>query len=199
MKSDKRDVVSELGSLSIAFREFVHEASGADLAAAIESEGDDPRSAATEGRALVTQLLAKRGYRAGSGGATCGDVKEALALHEGLSALIQLLRRREGWTEEDLAEKARVEVEEISRIEFDPTYTPNPRTIYQLEQVFRLPNRTLVRLSGAMKGCSREFADEVMRFAVNAKSITKLNRAEKRLLNEFVKFLSTSEPEKGRG
>ena len=66
---------------------------------------------------------------------------------------------------------------------------PNPRTIYQLEQTFRLPQRTLVKLSGMTGTRSGEFTEQVMRFAANAQTMTSLNKAEKKILNEFMKFL----------
>lgn len=112
-------------------------------------------------------------------------------LHEALSALVQLLRKRDNLSEEELANRARIDVTEIRRIECDRSYIPAPRTIYQLEQTFKLPRRTLVKLSGLTKVHSKEFTEEAVRFAAHSKAIQKISRDERRLLNEFVKFLSS--------
>jgi transcriptional regulator with XRE-family HTH domain len=112
--------------------------------------------------------------------------------HEGLRLLLQLLRRRAGLTEEQLAEAARIEVAEIRRIEYDPAYTPMPRTVYQLEQYFRLPKRSLAKLAGMTRQPSTQFQEEVLRFAASAKAIGKLTSDEKKTLNAFVRFLASN-------
>ena len=190
MNEKKADILKKVSAFSRAFREVVLEADPKDLEEAIAGEGEDPQKLAKSGRTVASQALKRNQMRV--------EVEEqerveVEALHEGLSALIQLLRRREGMSEEDLAKKARVDVEEIRRIEMDRSYTPSPRTIYQLGQVFRLPSRTLVLLSGAKKRTRPYFTNEVMRFAANAKTMGKLNSSEMKLLNEFVNFLSSQE------
>jgi transcriptional regulator with XRE-family HTH domain len=193
MKEKKADIFQNASAFSKAFREFILGADSKDLEEAIASEGEDPKELAARGRAITLQALKRHEIwvRAEEQART-----EAEALHEGLSALLQLLRRKEGMSEEDLAKKARVDVEEIRCLECDMSYTPSPRTIYQLEQVFKLPSRTLVLLSGAKKRTSPGLTNEVMRFAANAKTMGKLNSAEMNLLNEFVNFLSSQEGDK---
>ena len=61
-----------------------------------------------------------------------------------------MLRRREQLSADELAQEARVNASELRRIELDPTFDPNPRTIFQLEQYFKLSSRSLVVLSGAV-------------------------------------------------
>lgn len=190
MTDKKGNLPNEANALSRAFREFVLEADAKDLEEAIVAMGEDSKQLAESSRAIAVEALKRNEMRVG---VENQERVEAEALHEGLSALIQLLRRREGMSEEDLAKRARVDVEEIRRIEVDRSYTPSPRTIYQLEQVFRLPSRTLVLLSGAKKRTRPDFTNEVMRFAANAKTMGKLNSAEMKLLNEFVNFLSSQE------
>lgn len=190
MIKKKTDTINEASALSRAFREFVAEADGKDLEEALTDQGWNPKELAQNGKAIALKALRQNEMRMR---AEAQERMEAETLHEGLSALIQLLRRKEEMSEEDLAKKARVDVEEIRRIELDRSYTPTPRTIYQLEQVFKLPSRTLVVLSGATKRTSPRFTSEVMRFAANAKTMTKLNAAEMKLLSEFVKFLSSKE------
>ena len=193
MKEKKADLFQNANALSKVFRELIFEAEPKDLEEAIAAEGEDPKELAERGRAIAIRALKQHEIQVRSEEEARAETE---ALHEGLSALIQLLRRKEGMSDEDLAKKARVDVGEIRRIEFDLSYTPNPRTIYQLEQVFKLPSRTLVLLSGAKKRTTPGLTNEVMRFAANAKTMGKLNSAEMKLLNEFVNFLSSQETHK---
>lgn len=188
MNEKKADTLQKASAFSRAFREIVLEADPKDLEEAIAGEGEDPQKLAESGRTIAAQALKRNETRVQ---AEEQERVEVEALHEGLSTLIQLLRRREGMSEEDLAKKARVDVEELRLIEVDRSYTPSPRTIYQLEQVFGLPTRTLVLLSGAKKRTNPDFTSEVMRFAANAKTMGKLNSSEMKLLNGFVNFLSS--------
>lgn len=57
------------------------------------------------------------------------------------STLINLQRRALHLTLEELAQKARVELEEVVNIEEDGSYTPEPRTVCNLANVLRLPER----------------------------------------------------------
>jgi len=111
-------------------------------------------------------------------------------LHKGLNSLLTMLRRRDELDESELALRADVPEEEIRRIEFDPTYLPSPRTIYKLEQAFALPSGVLAKLTGAIKHHSPEFEERALEFAANAKSIGKLTKAERELLNAYVKFIT---------
>ena len=173
-------------NFSEAFCSFVHTASEKELRDAIETVGESPDSLAQKGRAIAEKSV--RQYVA-EPEEESRKKREFTALRQAMSALLQLLRRREGLSHDELAKRARVESEEIRRIESDLSYMPNPRTIYQLEQTFRLPQRTLVKLSGMTGTRSGEFTEQVMRFAANAQTMTSLNKAEKKILNEFMKFL----------
>ena len=53
--------------------------------------------------------------------------------------LINLSRRKRGWSIEELAESSRIDVSEAIRIEHDPAYIPGPRTVYQLSTTLDLP------------------------------------------------------------
>lgn len=119
------------------------------------------------------------------------DVGRLKALHEGLGALLVLLRRKAGLSQEEVSERARVDVKEIQAIETDPTFEPSPRTIFQLEQLFHLPERTLVKLSGITTIPNEEFTEEVTRFAADARAMNTLSKEETKLVNAFIRFLST--------
>jgi transcriptional regulator with XRE-family HTH domain len=168
---------------------FVHDANDKELRDAIEASGENPDALAQRGRAIAERALKR--YVAGLEAESLNS-SEGLILREAMSALLQLLRRREGLSRDQLAERARVEITEIRMLESDTSFVPSPRTIYQLEQTFRLPQRTLLKLSGMTGHRSGEFAQEVMRFAANAKTMNSLTRAEKKVLSDFVEFLITT-------
>ncbi len=113
-----------------------------------------------------------------------------IVLHKGLNTFLVLLRRRDGLDESQLAAKADVDEEEIRSIESQPGFVPNPRTIFKLEKQFDLPTGVLAKLCGAVKHNSPVLEERALAFAANSKSIGKLTREEKKLLNEFIKFLT---------
>lgn len=154
------------------------------LRAALSEIGVDPIELINRGRAAIDRAI--------SSVDETRKLPNAGDQHEGLCIFLRLLRRRDNLSEEQLAERARVDVAEIRRIEYDRTYTPLPRTIYQLEQVFNLPRRSLVRLSGLTRQESPDFTKEVLRFAASAKNIERLTRDERKILNAFVHFLSAA-------
>jgi transcriptional regulator with XRE-family HTH domain len=119
-----------------------------------------------------------------------GKIEEANSLSLIFGKLLILLRRKEGISEEELAQRACVEADEILRIEYDPKYIPSPRTTVQLEKYFNLPNQSLIKLSGAVVEHADEYQKEITRYAAKMKSMDKLNSEEKELLNSFVDFLS---------
>ena len=113
-----------------------------------------------------------------------------VVLHKGFSSLLQMLCRRDGYDQEELARRAEVDAGEIRRIGLDPDYMPTPRTIFKLEKVFSLPSGVLAKLSGAIRQNSPSLESRALQFAANAKTMGRLTGQERELLNEFVKFLS---------
>ena len=173
-------------NFSETFCSFVRTADEKELRDAIEAVGESPDSLAQQGKAIAEKAVKQ--YVADPEKESRKE-REFTGLRQAMSALLQLLRRREGLSQDELAKRARVESEEIRRIESDLSYIPNPRTIYQLEQTFRLPQRALVKLSGMTGTRSGEFTQQVMRFAANAQTMASLTKAEKKILNEFMEFL----------
>jgi transcriptional regulator with XRE-family HTH domain len=104
-------------------------------------------------------------------------------------SLIQLLRREKSLTLEKLAEKARVDINELINIEQDPDYEPRPRTVHQLAGVLGLPKRTLVKLSNLTHVHDDELNVAAVRFAARSSTMVELSREERRALAEFVYFL----------
>lgn len=162
--------------ISHALREILLEASEDELQEALSEVGENFDSLATSGQVVAQLALAD------------ADKNYVQDLHRGLSTLIQMLRRRDRISIDELSRRARVDASELHRIEIDPTFDPNPRTIYQLEQYFALPSRSLVVLSGAVR-VDNDVRTEAMRFAANSENISELSREERNLLSRFVKFL----------
>ena len=160
-----------------ALRAILIEATEDELRDAFADTGEDFDTLAAEGKAVVQGALSE-----------VGDSADVQDLHRGLGALVQMLRRRNQLSVDDLARDARVAASELRRIELDPAFDPNPRTIVQLEQYFKLPQRSLVVLSGAVR-VAEDVREEAVRFAASSEHISGLTREERRLLNEFVKFL----------
>jgi len=166
-----------------AMREMLIEAPAAEVDALAREQGLDTRKLSEIGRSTVQSAIAQHKQNVAKHGSLT-------LLHKGLSSLLIMLRRRDNVDETELALKANVDEAEIRRIEFDSSYLPSPRTIYNLEKAFSLPPGVLAKLSGAIVHHSPAMEGRVMEFAANAKSIGKLSREEKQLLNAFVKFLT---------
>jgi len=151
-------------------------------------EDEDSLQLVRDGRKAVESAIEK-----------CLSIKEkgtrdnmSQELHKSLGILLQLLRRNKRISIEMLANEARIEISEITKIECDPCFTPSPRTIYQLESYFQLPPKSLLKLTSAYQNVPDEFRDEVIRFAAKSDSIHKLTKEEHKLLKSFVSFLSKS-------
>lgn len=105
--------------------------------------------------------------------------------------LIELSRRKRRLTIEQLAAETRVEVAELVAIEHkQPGHIPRPRTIHQLATFFRLPEKGLMKLSGAVVSRDENLRNAALRFAAKSAGLDKLTKSEEELLNEIVKCLS---------
>ena len=181
--SNGRTQLKDTDAVFRAMREMLIEAPAAEVDALAKESGLDTRKLSESGRNVVRSAIAQHKQNRAK--------EESLAvLHKGLSSLLIMLRRRDNIDEAELALKANVDESEIRRIEFDSSYLPSPRTIYHLERAFLLPSGVLAKLSGAIVHHSPAMEGRVMAFAANAKSMGKLSREEKQLLNAFVKFLT---------
>ncbi|EDX79995.1 MAG: XRE family transcriptional regulator [Alphaproteobacteria bacterium] len=117
------------------------------------------------------------------------DDDKVVRLTEAFGVLVRQLRRRQQWTVDQLAQKARVDPGELRSIERDPHYRPRPRVVHQLAAVFKMPERPLMKLSGATITRDQGFEAEAMRFAAKSDDLSKLTRDEQRVLNDYVKYL----------
>ena len=105
--------------------------------------------------------------------------------------LIELRRREQRLSVEELAEKADVELPELLDIEHgELTSPPEVRTVFNLATTLKLPQQRLMQLAGLAEAKDEGFRDAAVRFAARSESIDKLTREEHRALEEFVKFLA---------
>jgi transcriptional regulator with XRE-family HTH domain len=102
--------------------------------------------------------------------------------------LIEYARRAKGWSVEQLAKQADIEIGEIVDIERHEQAVPQPRTVYQLANVLGLPPRRLVEVAG-LATPHREVNVAALRFAARSEPTARLTPAEREAFEEFVKVL----------
>lgn len=118
------------------------------------------------------------------------EIDHILPLKHAFGMLTNQLRRKENMSIVELAENAHILVEELSSIETDPNFKPNPRTVYQLASFFNVSAKTLMKLSGATLTYNKEFEEKALRFAAKSSQASKLTEEEIQILNEYVKYLN---------
>jgi transcriptional regulator with XRE-family HTH domain len=182
MNTEDLNPKMDRNAISRTFRDFILEAPAEELPELSKAFGESSETLVEKGMS-ARECAFKEVQRLNRGETNLST------LRHGFTALLQLLCRRDGLDQQDLAQSARVDVDEICRIEADVHYTPSPRTIYQLEKVFNLPSGIFAKLAGVIRVSDEAVEKEVLEFATNAKSIGKLTAEERKLLNRFVKFL----------
>ena len=103
--------------------------------------------------------------------------------------VIRGLRKEKGLTVEQLARKIELPAEDLAELERSSTYRPTPLALHKLSKFFEIPQRTLATLAGAIADVPFVFRQQASSFAANSESFSKLSNEEKKILDEFVKFL----------
>lgn len=124
------------------------------------------------------------------------DIQDAPAENrpEGLFAfgkLVELMRRSKGWSVEELADEADLDLADVVVIEDDHSAIPEPRAVYKLAEVFQLPQGRLLQIAGLTKEKDPSLQRDTLRFAARAQSIAKLSEVEQNALNEFVSVIAS--------
>jgi HTH-type transcriptional regulator, competence development regulator len=109
---------------------------------------------------------------------------------------VNLMRRRRGYTMEQLAEAADLDASELLVIEDDVHYLPEPRTVFRLAQTFEVSQRRLMQLAGLAAANDAGFRQEAVRFAARSESVQKLTPEESAALEAFVAILSEQDRKK---
>jgi transcriptional regulator with XRE-family HTH domain len=123
-------------------------------------------------------------------GATNVQTPPVEAMQLAFGKLINFMRRKERWTIEDLAKRAKVDPAELLLIEKEVPHQTEPYTVYQLASVFHLNAKALQQLSGLAVVRNHQVVDEAVRFAANSDSIEKLSPEQTRSVEQFVAALN---------
>ncbi|MFT5042747.1 MAG: transcriptional regulator with XRE-family HTH domain [Hyphomicrobiaceae bacterium] len=103
--------------------------------------------------------------------------------------LVELLRRKRGWTVEKLSDESDVSLRQLVAIEEDEDYRPEPRTVYKLAEIFDLPVEGLSELSGLADRRGEGLEEAALRFAARSEPTSRLSTEESQALDELVKVL----------
>lgn len=109
---------------------------------------------------------------------------------------VNLMRRRRGFSMEELAQAADLDASELLVIEDDVYYVPEPRTVFKLAETFEVSQRRLMQLAGLAAANDAGFRREAVRFAARSESVQKLTPEESSALEAFVAVLSEQEPKR---
>jgi len=109
---------------------------------------------------------------------------------------VNLMRRRRGYSMEQLAERADIDASELLVIEDDLHYVPGPRTVYKLAQTFEVSQQRLMQLAGLTAANDVGLRQEAVRFAARSESVQRLTPEESTALEAFVAVLSSQEPKR---
>lgn len=107
-----------------------------------------------------------------------------------LGLLVHQTRRRDRLTVPQFAERIRVAASEVEAIEKDPTFSPRLRTIHNLAEYVKVPAKALLDLLPDAPASGRTLDEAVHKFAASSDDLSALSKAERRGLNDFVKFLT---------
>lgn len=108
--------------------------------------------------------------------------------------LLQKLRRREGFTVDQLAKKLDLDRGEVVAMERVPGYRPSPLALHRLSGFYKIPQERLVALAGASRALPDDLRETASRFAAQSESFSNLTREEKKILDEFIRVLKAETP-----
>lgn len=112
-----------------------------------------------------------------------------------LQEVVRGLRKDKGLGIDKFAKKSGINRADVIAIERNPGYKPSPLVLHRLSKFYKISQRKLAFLAGAIKEIPPEVQAEASRFAAQSESFSKLTDEERRTLDEFVKFLRTEDSE----
>lgn len=112
-----------------------------------------------------------------------------------LQEVVRGLRKDKGLGIDKFAKKSGINRADVIAIERNPDYKPSPLVLHRLSKFYKISQRKLAFLAGAIKEMPSEVQAEASRFAAQSESFSKLTDEERRTLDEFVKFLRTEDSE----
>lgn len=126
------------------------------------------------------------------------DVLPVEAMHLAFGKLVNSLRRKRNWSIAHLADEANIDPAELLLIEKEIHHQTEPRTVFQLAQVFGLNVKGLQQLSGLATIRNHQVVNEAVQFAASSDSIEKLSPEELRAVEHFVAALNRLADGKGK-
>lgn len=103
--------------------------------------------------------------------------------------VVKGLRLKRGLTVDQFAKKVQIDKEEVLAMERDSDYLIPPLALYKLSKFYKIPQRKLAVLVGAIKDIPPAIREEASRFAAQSDSFARLTDEEKQILDKFVAFL----------
>lgn len=104
---------------------------------------------------------------------------------------VSLARRKKKVTIEELARVSDLDLSELIAIEqHDGHFIPEPRTVYQLANFFKVSYEKLMEIAGLTKLRHPGLTTHALRFAARSASVAELTEQEQRALEEFAVVLS---------
>ncbi len=113
-----------------------------------------------------------------------------------LGRFINLMRRNQGLSIEDLAQQADIEIGDLLSLENNAPYLPDARTLYQLSEVFDVSQEKLMGLSGLTHSKDDNYVEQAVRYAAKSASVEVLSDEEHSILNGFISVLSENSKRK---
>jgi len=102
---------------------------------------------------------------------------------------LQLVRRDRKLSMEQFAKKVDIDLVELLKIETDEQYTPAIRTVHQIAEFLKIPEKKLMALAGLLRVKDAQFQNAALKFAARSKPVERLSQEEQSALEEYVKFL----------
>jgi transcriptional regulator with XRE-family HTH domain len=122
---------------------------------------------------LVVQLTTETPYGPGR-----------IELHQ----FLQLLRRNNGLTVDELAKQTEIPRQILADMERSNDI-PEPFILTQLSDFYQIPRTQMLRLAGVVRDVDEDFVEHASKFAAQSESFDQLTSEEKNALDAFMKYL----------
>lgn len=116
---------------------------------------------------------------------------EVNTMRHAFHLFVQMLRRKWELTVDELSRRADIDREEIKAMERNNAYRPSPLTLHKLSRFYKIPEKRMLMLAGAVKDVPADMSACASRFAAHSESFSNLTEEEKQALDEFMQFLKT--------
>lgn len=114
---------------------------------------------------------------------------KTIPIRRAFQVLLRALRKKNGLNVEQLAKELEIEPAYVIELEQNSSHQPPPMILYKLSRYFKIPQAKINFLAGASKEIPPELQIQASQFAAQSESFSKLTKNEKKLLDDFVRFL----------